>query len=662
MALCEHATRCGGCPIIDLPYSEQLTLKRARVVQSMARYPSLELVYTHPVLEAIETTAYRTRAKLIAAPGARLGLFAKGGGHHVVDIPGCIVLAPVLVRVATHLRAKMAEWEASRSPLAPFDPQGHGWLRAVDLRETREGGVVRVLVTFVVERERAVDVEVLRQAAASLIAALPEVVGVAVNYHAGDTPQVLGSETVALAGAVSARDRVGGSVHLATFGSFVQAHRGQAEQVHALIADALGLSPGKAEAAGRPHILDLYAGSGAIALGLAAAGARVHLVESFSPAVAYARESARDQSLDVEAECADVVAALRSLAEAGRAEPFDAVVVNPPRRGTSPSTREWLARLEAPVVVYVSCNPETLARDLDHFARLGYAASALRPVDMIPLTEEVETVAILHRTALPPPRIAYEDDEILIVEKSPHEPSMPQGEYASSLLARARTLPRASRAVAVQRLDVGTSGLVMLARGPEHVARWEPAAAAARAIYVAAVRGVTPSKGAITRELRESGKVFSARTRYRRLAVGSGQSILRVVPEQGRTHQVRRHFAAIGHPVLGDDRYGHAPTNRYFEEKHGLDRSFLHCVRLEFEHPTTGVHHVVEAPLPGDLRVVLERIGGAETLRFLDHKNALGSGVGSTLPPPAEVDLDAERSAPLDVFPTVPPSGDRDPS
>src|SRR5437868_521098 len=113
MALCEHATRCGGCPIIDLPYAEQLAVKRARVVQSMARYPALELVYTHPVVEAAETIGYRTRAKLITAPGARLGLYAKGGGHHVVDIPGCIVLAPVLARVAAHVRERMAAWEAS---------------------------------------------------------------------------------------------------------------------------------------------------------------------------------------------------------------------------------------------------------------------------------------------------------------------------------------------------------------------------------------------------------------------------------------------------------------------------------------------------------------------------------------------------------------------
>ena len=121
---------------------------------------------------------------------------------------------------------------------------------------------------------------------------------------------------------------------------------------------------------------------------------------------------------------------------------------------------------------------------------------------------------------------------------------------------------------------------------------------------------MTPTKGAITRDLREDGKLYPARTRYRRLAVAAGHSVLRVIPEQGRTHQIRRHLAAIGHPVLGDDRYGHAPTNRYFEEKNGLDRTFLHCVRLEIDHPDTGARCIVEAPLPGDLRAVLERTSG----------------------------------------------------
>jgi len=475
----------------------------------------------------------------------------------------------------------------------------------------------------------------------------PEVLGVAANYHEGDAPQILGSETQLLAGAASVPDRVGISLHLATFGSFVQSHRGQASRVHAALAEAMGMACARGDGR-RPRVLDLYGGSGAIALGLAAAGASVRLVESFAPAVAQARAAATAQGLDVHAECADVAGALRGLVDLRPR--FDAVVVNPPRRGMSPMAREWLARLESPLVTYVSCDPETLARDLDHLARLGYATTSLRPLDMIPLSDEVETIALLRRAGVLTPRVVHEDPEIIVVEKGPHEPTLPQGEYAGSLLARVRCLSGAEGAVPVQRLDVGTSGLVTFARHPDLVSKWERALslASTRAIYVAAVRGVTPTKGAITRDLREDGKVYAARTRYRRLAVAAGHSVLRVVPEQGRSHQIRRHLAAIGHPVLGDDRYGHATTNRYFEEKNGLDRAFLHCVRLEFDHPDTGARHVVEAPLPGDLRAALERAAGPGTLRFLDQKNALGTTGTSHLPPGPD-EVQDERGSALEI-------------
>jgi 23S rRNA (uracil1939-C5)-methyltransferase len=641
--VCEHADLCGGCPIIGLSYAEQLALKRGRVIQSVARYASLEQVYTEPVIPAEARVGYRTRAKLIVGQGGRLGLFGKGGGHQVVDIPGCRVLAPVLARVGALLRARIAAAQADGGPLAPYEASGRGCLRAVDLREVREGNVSSVLVTLVVQRGRLASLEPLKHTARELMHAAPEVMGVAANYHDGDAPQILGSETHLLAGAASVPDRVGPAVHYATFGSFVQSHRGQARLVHATLAEAMGIAGARAQ--GRTlRVLDLYAGSGAIALGLAAAGASVSLVESFAPAVAQARAAAVAQGLDVRAECANVAGALRSLVESRPR--FDAVVVNPPRRGMSPLAREWLARLQSPLVTYVSCDPETLARDLDHLARLGYATTSLRPLDMIPLTDEVETIALLRRAGVPAPRVAHEDPEIFVVEKGPHEPTMAQGEYAGSLLARARLLTGAEDAVPVQRLDVGTSGLVTFARHPHLVPKWERAlsSASTRAIYVAGVRGVTPPKGAITRDVRENGKLHPARIRYRRLALAAGHSVLRVVPEQGRSHQIRRHLAAIGHPVLGDERYGHAMTNRYFEEKNGLDRVFLHCVRLEFEHPDTGLRHIVEAALPGDLRTALERTAGPGTLRFLDQKSALGTSGTSSLRPELSGDDGGGRS------------------
>jgi 23S rRNA (uracil1939-C5)-methyltransferase len=641
---CEHAERCGGCPLIGLPYADQLVLKRGRVVQGARRYPALELVHTERVLPAHPLVGYRIRAKLIVAPGAKVGLFAKGGGHQIIDIPKCRVLAPALARVAAYLRRRM-ESEHSGGAFDPFDPTGPGSLRAVDLREARNDGVTRVLVTFVVQLPRQADLSAWVIAAEDMMRELPDVVGVAANLHTGDSPQVLGSHTVPLAGVSSTPDRIGRSVHLATFGSFVQVHRGQAERVQRLLAAAVAsLNPsGRA-----PRVLDLYGGSGGIALGLAAAGASVRLVESFAPATAQARQAAREQSLDVDVHCSDVATALRSFYE--RAEHFDAAVVNPPRRGMSPQARESLARLAPSLVAYVSCDPETLARDLDHFSRLGYDTTSLRPLDMIPLTDEVETIAVLRRGGIPVPRVAYENDEVIVVDKSAHEPTMPQGEYASSLLTRARRLPGAQNAVAVHRLDVGTSGLVVLTRRPEHLAKWKRTifAPTTRTIYAAGVRGVTPSKGTVTRDLREEGAPHPARTRYRRFTIASGHSILRVVPDRERTHQIRRHLASIGHPVLGDVRYGHGLTNRHFEEKRGLDRTFLHLVRLEFDDPDTATRVVVESPLPGDLCSVLERIIGPDTIGLLEHDNFMGTARASSAPP-ADTEVLPGSETPLDV-------------
>jgi 23S rRNA (uracil1939-C5)-methyltransferase len=197
---------------------------------------------------------------------------------------------------------------------------------------------------------------------------------------------------------------------------------------------------------------------------------------------------------------------------------------------------------------------------------------------------------------------------VLVVDKSPHEPVTPQGEYSGSLLARVRRIRGAEDAVPVQRVDAGASGLVVFVRRAKHAAKWQRALSdnGARVIYVAAVRGITPVKGRCQR------------TRYRRVSKASGHSVLRIVAEvfdAQRAPPIGRHLASIGHPILGDERYGHAPTNRYFAEKCGLDRPFVHCARIELAHPDSGTPLVVEARLPGDLTAVLVRMGGEDAVR-----------------------------------------------
>lgn len=667
---CPHATACAGCPLIELGYTRQLTAKRGRVQSATSHYPALEGISVLPVAPAEPIVSYRGRAKLVVSPAGAIGLYDRSGHHDVVDIPGCRVLAPALANVAAALRALIAAPpQAARPLLLPYDPLAGGVLRAIDLREVHlphpkraesaetsanEDDRVGVLVTFVLQRDRSCSREELREAGRAIRPLLPKVIGVAANFHDAEAPQILGSETLVLDGATQAEDAIGPTYHVASFGSFVQAHRGQASRVHALLvrqiaslaAETAGSRGGKP-----PRVLDLYGGSGAISIALAHAKNRVTMVESFAPATQNARAAAEAQGLtDIEVRTGDVSEIVTSFATAG--EKFDAVVMNPPRRGISPAAREAIARINAPMLVYVSCDPDTLARDLDHFSRLGYAASEVVPLDMIPLTEEVESIAVLRRAPAPLPRVFYEDEDVLIIEKGPHEPVTQQSDYLSSLVTRATRLPNAAGATPIHRLETGTSGLCILAKNDRSKVAWVAAlAGGGRLVYVAAVKGVTPSKGAISRDLREEGRTYPARTRYRRLAVASGHSILRAIPDGGRTHQIRRHLAAIGHPVLGDERYGHVPTNRYFEEKHGLDRSFLHLVRIEITHPKTGARLLVESPLPGDLRSTIERATGPSVLRFLEQKHALGDQPPQSMAPPPSSGPAVSMSMPASVPP-----------
>ncbi len=598
---CEHSAGCPGCPLIDLSYAQQLEAKRRRVSDALAPYAVLDGVQTAPAEPADPIVSYRTRAKLVVGVDGALGLYARGGGHEVTDIPGCRVMAPVLAKVAAELRARIARALRDGGVLAPARPGG-GALRAVDLREVRDGdGPAGALVTWVFDRERAPHRLALEEAAASLCKAMREVVGVAANFQREGAAQILGGETVALAGGATAPDRVGAFRHLATFGSFVQAHRGQAAKIHRAVGEAVrSLGP-------NPRVLDLYAGSGAIALGLAAGGARVLMVESFAPAVAQAEAAARSARLDLTAERADAARRVDALAAAG--ETFDAVVLNPPRRGASPAVREGLARLGPRLIAYVSCDPQTLARDLARLAELGYRAATVRPYDMIPLSAEVEAIALLERGPAPAPRILFEDDTVLVVDKGPHEPLGREPRRGSSLTERVRAMPGAAQAAAVLDLDADASGIVVYARTAEHVAPWSAALRLPSTCvqFVVGVRGILRAKGNVVRPVRGERRPGPARMRYVRSAVFSGHSLARATPDTLAADTVRRHLAAVGHPVLGDERAGDRATNRHFAERAGLDRAFVHRARLEVDHPVGGARLVVDAPLAGDLQAVLDR-------------------------------------------------------
>jgi 23S rRNA (uracil1939-C5)-methyltransferase len=604
---CAHAALCPGCALIDRPLAAQLAAKAERVASAFAPFAALAALRPEPVRAADPVVDYRRRAKLAVAPGPRIGLFARGT-HQVLDLPGCRVLEPAIAASVAALRRLLAAPPPGAEPVLRAEGDGSGRLRAVDLREVRDERGSGVLLTLVLRApppsQRALDA-----ACEALQAEIALLRAIALSLHDGRSPQLLGAAPRGLRGAPLHRDilRPDAPWSFAAPGGFAQAHREQAAAIHAEVQRALGKLDGS-------RVLDVYAGSGALGLVLAAAGAKVTLVEAFAPAAEAATRAARDQQLAarIDVHAAPAEDEVPRLAATGAR--FDAAVANPPRRGIAPRVRESLAALCSGPIVYVSCEPATLARDLAHLAQLGWKAERVVPFDLMPQTGEVECVALLRRGETPAAPVLFEDDEILAVDKPPFLATVPHPERAGSLLKRVRARARAEQAVALHRLDADTSGVCLFAKRAAFAAGWQRALADARTAkrYLALVRGVARESGCIASPLREGDRTLDAATRYRRLEVLAGHALLEVTLETGRTHQIRRHLAAIGEPVLGDDRYGHAASNRHLFERYFLDRPFLHCASIELRHPRTDATLRIEAPLAADLATVAARLRAAE--------------------------------------------------
>lgn len=581
---CEHAAACPGCPLITSPYAEGLLHKAERLQSALGRYPELRQLTVASVNGAEPFTDYRVRAKLVTDGEGRLGLFA-AGTHRVVDTPGCRVLAPPVQAAATALRK-----------LLPLDVP----LAGVDLRAC-DGGVLLCLIV-----EGAVPEEALQHSVEQIWRDVPQLVGVAASVHTPGAVQLLGHQLRVLRGPERAQHTLapGAPWHFASHGAFTQVHPGQAARLHEQLQRALVAGLG---ALSGQRVLELYAGSGVLGLRLAAAGARVCAVESFAPALEQLRAAAAAQGLAIEGRAQT---AEQYLESAGSCGSQDVVIVNPPRRGLSPDVRRGLARQGAQRIAYISCDPVTLARDLAHLRLLGWHAERLEPFDLIPLSAALETLALLVPAAPPAPRVLYEDEQALALDKPPFESITPRAAGDDSLLGRARQTLGVPQLSPVQRLDRDTSGVCWFARRPESVPQLAAALARGQQSYQTLVRGITREKGKIARPLRDAGKMLPATTRYRRRAVLSGHSLLELWPDPGPEHQLRRHLSSLGHPVLGDERYGAPAANRHFEHRHGLDRTFLHCAMVRLDLP--GGACEVRSELPGDLAAVLEQLGTAE--------------------------------------------------
>ena len=380
--VCAGFGRCGGCALQHLAYDAQLAWKRARVQRAFAAHAALREVAVGACVPSPRVFGYRNNAKLVPARdagGVRLGGYAPRS-HEVVDLIGCRIVEPAIDAVAGALRTAIAE-----AGVEIYDERrATGRLRYVVLRANHAGDV---LIALVVARPLP-DGPALAE---RLRAAHPAIAGVVEhqNRTRGNAIFAPDGEERLLAGAGEIEDRLDVSGHplrvRLTPAAFFQVNRNVAGLAYTTLADALAVRPTE-------RIVDAYSGVGGIGLALAKTGADVMGIESQAGAVANAAAAAALNGIGIARFVAGDAAV--AMANVNRA---DVVVINPPRKGCAPEVLAQIARLTPRAVGYLSCDPDTLARDLAVLATARYQARAVTPFDMLPHTPHVETLVVLER-------------------------------------------------------------------------------------------------------------------------------------------------------------------------------------------------------------------------------------------------------------------------
>jgi len=367
---CPHFPRCPGCPWVGRPYPDQLESKRVRTLTAIASaLPDFDASRVAAVEAAPSATDYRVQTKLMVAAAARgpvLGLYAPGS-HRVLDVSGCPLHDRLLQRAIPAVRDVLA---AERIPIHDRHRAG---VRYVLLRASLSQA--RVLVTLVTSRMPLPGVD---RIARRLRALLP-LAGLLVNENASRGNVILGTNTTRVWGEAVLRERYGAVTLAAGPTAFVQANTAMATRIYAAIARAAALD-------GTARVLDLYCGVGGIALTLAPGARAVLGVEEVAPAVAAARANGERNG----ARHARFVAARVEEALAHLDEPFDVVAMNPPRKGCGPAVVRRLVALAPPRVLYLSCHPDSFARDAADLAAGGLALERVQPFDLLPQTDHVE--------------------------------------------------------------------------------------------------------------------------------------------------------------------------------------------------------------------------------------------------------------------------------
>jgi len=372
---CPIFPRCGGCAWRHLAYGEELWLKRTRVQDALSRIGGSDVV-VEDILGAARTERYRNKAQYPVAADGRVG-FYRARSHEVIDARHCLLVHESAEAAADALRAWMNRWQ-----VAGYDERtGTGLVRHLYIRDSAAGASLLCVVA------NAAALPFEEELVAALREAVPGASGILLNENTKRTNVILGERYRTLWGSERLEDTLCGRTFSLSAPSFYQVNRDQCERLYEKAVSFACLT-------GEETVLDLYCGAGTITLAMAGHAKRVIGAEIVPEAVEDARENARRNGVENAAFfCGDASEVAAMLARQ-RLQP-DVVTVDPPRKGLAEDVIAAIARMSPRRVVYVSCDPATLARDVKRFAALGYEASRAVAVDMFPRADHVETVCLL---------------------------------------------------------------------------------------------------------------------------------------------------------------------------------------------------------------------------------------------------------------------------
>lgn len=374
---CPHRKKCGGCQLQNLTYQKQLSFKQVKVIKLLGKY--------HHINEIIGMeNPYHYRNKVQAAFGERKGEIISGvyqsSTHNIAPVDSCLIEDQKADEIIVTIRKLLKSFK-----LRAFnDVTMKGFLRHVLIkRGFLSGEIMVVLVTAIMDFPKE------SQFTNALLSRHPEITTIVQNVNNKFTSLILGKDSRVLYGKGYIEENLCGFRFRISPKAFYQINPLQTEILYNKAIDF-------AELSGNEKVLDAYCGTGTIGIIASAKAGKVVGVELNSDAVKDAKINAELNGIkNIEFFEYDAGKFMVKMAQNG--ESFDVVIMDPPRAGASLEFLRSLVELSPKRIVYISCNPETMARDLSFLTRKGYKAAKIQPVDMFPHTEHVECVAKLIR-------------------------------------------------------------------------------------------------------------------------------------------------------------------------------------------------------------------------------------------------------------------------